>query len=263
MIRAGAGTNTIDTEAAARSGVLVSNVPGRNAVAVAELTMGLILALDRRIADNVVDARRVAGTRSTYSKANGLLGSTLGIVGLGSIGLAVAERAAAFGIRVRCAGPAGPRQATSRPGRAELDVAMCDSLAELLAASDVVSLHVPASAETREPRGRRLPGRDEPGAILAEHLARRRGRRGRAARGAGRRARPRRPRRVRRRAGRRHRRVGLRRSPSTPVWSATHHIGASTEQAQRAIAAGVAEIVEAFAAGEARNCVNLEPRRLG
>jgi D-3-phosphoglycerate dehydrogenase / 2-oxoglutarate reductase len=94
VIRAGAGTNTIDVEAAARHGVLVSNVPGRNAVAVAELTMGLILALDRRIADNVADARQGRWAKATYSKANGLLGSTLGILGMGSIGLAVAERAA-------------------------------------------------------------------------------------------------------------------------------------------------------------------------
>jgi D-3-phosphoglycerate dehydrogenase len=75
VIRAGAGTNTIDIEAAARNGVLVCNLPGRNAVAVAELTMGLILALDRRIADNVADARQGRWAKATYSKANGLLGA--------------------------------------------------------------------------------------------------------------------------------------------------------------------------------------------
>src|SRR5687767_13998268 len=58
VIRAGAGTNTIDTDVAATRGVLVSNVPGRNAAAVAELTMGLLLAIDRRIADNVADLRQ-------------------------------------------------------------------------------------------------------------------------------------------------------------------------------------------------------------
>src|SRR4029453_11789329 len=102
VIRAGAGTNTIDTEVAARNGCLVCNVPGRNAVAVAELTLGLILALDRRIADNVADARQGRWAKAAYSKAEGLLGRTLGIVGLGSIGLAVAERAAAFGMRIGC-----------------------------------------------------------------------------------------------------------------------------------------------------------------
>src|SRR3954447_24621860 len=97
VIRAGAGTNTIATEAAAARGVLVANVPGRNSAAVAELTMGLLLALDRRIADNVVDLREGRWNKKGYSKAAGVLGSTMGIVGLGSIGLAVAERAASFG----------------------------------------------------------------------------------------------------------------------------------------------------------------------
>ena len=101
VIRAGAGTNTIDTAAAAARGVLVANVPGRNSAAVAELTMGLLLAIDRRIPDNVADLRAGRWDKKTYSKAAGLLGSTLGIVGLGSIGLCVAERAAAFGVKVQ------------------------------------------------------------------------------------------------------------------------------------------------------------------
>ena len=171
VIRAGAGTNTIDTEVAARNGVLVCNVPGRNAVAVAELTLGLILALDRRIADNVADARRGRWAKATYSKANGLLGSTLGIVGLGSIGLAVAERAAGFGMRIGC---------LDRPGRSQ---ATRDRLAEL----DVVVLRLAPGAARRlrrgeparaggagdqEPRGRRVPGRDEAGRDPGEHLTR-------------------------------------------------------------------------------------------
>jgi D-3-phosphoglycerate dehydrogenase / 2-oxoglutarate reductase len=101
VIRAGAGTNTIDTDAAATTGVFVSNVPGRNAAAVAELTIGLLLAIDRRIADNVADLRNGHWDKKHYSKAGGLLGSTMGIIGLGSIGLAVAERAVAFGIEVQ------------------------------------------------------------------------------------------------------------------------------------------------------------------
>ena len=127
VIRAGAGTNTIDTDAAAARGVLVSNVPGRNAAAVAELTMGLLLAIDRRIADNVADLRDGRWDKQRYSKAHGLLGSTMGIIGLGSIGLAVAERAAAFGIQVQSLAKTG------RPGHVvaraeELGVTMCDSL---------------------------------------------------------------------------------------------------------------------------------------
>ena len=57
VVRAGAGTNTIDTGAAAACGVFVANVPGRNSIAVAELTLGLLLAIDRRIPDNVADLR--------------------------------------------------------------------------------------------------------------------------------------------------------------------------------------------------------------
>jgi D-3-phosphoglycerate dehydrogenase len=110
VIRAGAGTNTIDTDAAAERAVFVCNVPGRNAAAVAELTLGLLLAVDRRIADNVADIRDGRWDKKTYGKAEGLMGSTLGILGLGSIGFLVAERAVAFGIRV---------QAVAKDGRSD------------------------------------------------------------------------------------------------------------------------------------------------
>ena len=116
VIRAGAGTNTIDTDAAAARGVLVANVPGRNAAAVAELTMGLLLAVDRRIADNVADLREGRWDKKTYGKAEGLLGSTMGILGLGSIGFVVAERAGAFGIRVQSVAKQAPIAGTSRRG---------------------------------------------------------------------------------------------------------------------------------------------------
>ena len=261
VIRAGAGTNTIDTEVAARNGVLVCNVPGRNAVAVAELTMGLILALDRRIADNVADARRGRWAKATYSKANGLLGSTLGILGLGSIGLAVAERAAGFGMRIGCLDRPG-RGRTTRDRLAELDVTSYDSLPKLLAASDVVSLHVPASPETKNLVDADFLDAMRPGALLVNTS------RGDvvdeaallAALDAGR---------VRAGldvftdepgAGAAEWDSPLARHPQVV---ATHHIGASTAQAQAAVAAGVVEIVDAFAAGEARNCVNLAPRGLG
>jgi D-3-phosphoglycerate dehydrogenase len=261
VVRAGAGTNTIDIETAARSGVLVSNVPGRNAVAVAELTMGLILALDRRIPDNVADARQGRWAKAAYSKAEGLLGRALGIVGLGSIGLAVAERAAAFGMRIVCLDRPG-RSRAARDRLAELDVLLTGSLPELLAASDVVSLHLPSSAETKNLVDADFLAMMRPGSILVNTS------RGDvidepallAALDAG------------------HVRAGLdvfadEPSSGTAEWDsplarhpgvvATHHIGASTAQAQAAVAAGVVEIVEAFASGEARNCVNLAPRGLG
>ena len=261
VIRAGAGTNTIDTDVAARNGVLVSNVPGRNAVAVAELTMGLVLALDRRIADNVADARRGRWEKKTYSKANGLLGRTIGIVGLGSIGLAVAERAAGFGMRVACVNRAGRSDAT-RDRLAELNAVGFDSLPELLAAADVVSLHVPSSPETKNLVDADFLDAMKPGALLvntsrgdvvdeAALLAALDDGRVRAgldvfADEPG--------------SGAAEWDSPLARHPGVV---ATHHIGASTEQAQAAVAAGVVEIVDAFAAGEARNCVNLAPRGLG
>ena len=262
VIRAGSGTNTIDTDAAATDGVFVCNVPGRNAAAVAELTMGLLLAIDRRIADNVADLRNGHWDKKRYSKAGGLLGSTMGIIGLGSIGLAVAERAAAFGIQVQSlAKPGRPPHVVTRAE--ELDITMCDSLAELVSSSDIVSLHVPS-----------CEGHPAPGRRRASSRSCDRARSSSTPRGA----------------------TWSTRAPCSRPWTparcapdwtcsrtspscgkgpwdsalarhpgvvATHHIGASTEQAQRAIAAGVTEIVEAFMAGEARHCVNLERSRLG
>jgi D-3-phosphoglycerate dehydrogenase / 2-oxoglutarate reductase len=261
VIRAGAGTNTIDTQVAARNGVLVANVPGRNAVAVAELAMGLILALDRRIADNVADAREGRWAKSTYSKADGLLGRTLAIVGLGAIGLAVAERAAGFGMRIGCL-DRPDRSRSTRERLTELNVTCYPALPELLAVADVVTLHVPSSPETKNLVDADFLAAMKPGAILVNTS------RGDvvdesallAALDAGR------------------VRAGLDVFADEPTggsgeWDsplarhprvvATHHIGASTAQAQAAIAAGVVEIVDAFAAGEARNCVNLAPRGLG
>src|SRR5262245_57273679 len=100
ILRAGAGTNTIDRAAASERGIYVSNCPGKNAVAVAELTMALILALDRRIVENVVDLRAGKWNKKEYSNARGLFGRTLGILGYGNIGEEVARRALAFGMQV-------------------------------------------------------------------------------------------------------------------------------------------------------------------
>jgi D-3-phosphoglycerate dehydrogenase len=261
VIRAGAGTNTIDTAAAAARGVLVANVPGRNSAAVAELTMGLLLAIDRRIPDNVADLRAGRWDKKTYSKATGLLGSTLGIVGLGSIGLCVAERAVAFGVKVQTLAKPG-RQTYVEARAADLGIIMSASLPELISTSDIVSLHVPSSPETRHLVDKTFLSHMRPGSILLNTS------RGEVideaallqALDAG------------------AVRAGLdvygdEPGTSTAEWRSalaqhpnvvgTHHIGASTQQAQLAIAAGVVEIVDAFAAGEVRNCVNLAPRRLG
>lgn len=261
VIRAGAGTNTIDTAAAAARGVLVANVPGRNSAAVAELTLGLLLAIDRRIPDNVADLRAGRWDKKTYSKATGLLGSTLGIVGLGSIGLCVAERAVAFGVEVQTlAKPGRPAYVEARA--ADLGILMRASLPELISTSDIVSLHVPSSPETRHLVDGTFLSHMRPGSILLNTS------RGEVIDEAA----------LLQALDTGAVRAGLdvyedEPGTSTAGWNSalaqhpnvvgTHHIGASTQQAQLATAAGVVEIVDAFAAGEARNCVNLAPRRLG
>ncbi len=261
VIRAGAGTNTIDTDAAATSGVFVSNVPGRNAAAVAELTLGLLLAIDRRIADNVADLRRGHWDKKKYSKAGGLLGSTMGIIGLGSIGLAVAQRAAAFGIELRSLAKPG-RSAYAEARAEELGITMCDSLSELLASSDIVTLHVPSSRDTKHLVDADFLARMRPDAILLntsrgdvvdEEALLEALDDGRLSAG------------LDVFADEPGSSKGSWDSPLAkhPRVVATHHIGASTQQAQRAIAAGVTEIIDAFMTGEARHCVNLEPDRLG
>src|SRR5216683_1114905 len=86
VVRAGAGYNTIDVAAASKRGIYVSNCPGKNAIAVAELAFGLILALDRRLLDNAADLRAGRWNKKEYSKARGLFGRTLGLLGYGNIG---------------------------------------------------------------------------------------------------------------------------------------------------------------------------------
>src|ERR671939_1579172 len=100
VIRAGAGVDTIDVASASRLGIFVANCPGKNSIAVAELVMGLLLSCDRRIPDQVADLRQGKWNKAEYSRARGLHGRTLGIVGLGQIGKEVAQRARAFGMRV-------------------------------------------------------------------------------------------------------------------------------------------------------------------
>ena len=100
IVRAGAGYNTIDVDAASTRGIYVSNCPGRNAIAVAELTLALILSLDRRVPDNVAELRAGSWNKQEFSKARGLHGATLAILGIGSIAREVIKRAAGFGLQV-------------------------------------------------------------------------------------------------------------------------------------------------------------------
>jgi D-3-phosphoglycerate dehydrogenase len=261
IVRAGAGTNTIDTQAAASVGVYVTNVPGRNSVAVAELTLGLLLAVDRRIPDAVADLRAGRWDKQGYSRADGLFGKTMGILGLGDIGLAVAERAAGFGLSLLAIQRAGRRPKVETAIHT-LGIRLVESLEELVAQSDVVSIHLPASPETISLFEARIFGLMRPGAILIntsrgdivdqEALITAMDTRGI--------------------------RAGLDvypDEPGSPVadWSSklaqhpnvvgTHHTGASTAQAQMAIAEGVVEIIDAYQRGEILHCVNLAPSRLG
>jgi D-3-phosphoglycerate dehydrogenase len=100
VVRAGAGYDTIDVSAASARGIYVSNCPGKNSVAVAELTFALMLALDRRIPANAADLQSGRWNKAEYGKARGLFGRTLGLVGLGRIGQEVLGRARAFGMPV-------------------------------------------------------------------------------------------------------------------------------------------------------------------
>jgi D-3-phosphoglycerate dehydrogenase / 2-oxoglutarate reductase len=144
VVRAGAGYDTIDVQAASARGIYVSNCPGKNSVAVAELTFALILALDRRIPDNVTDLKLGRWNKAEYSKARGLFGRTLGLVGLGRIGQEVLGRARAFGMSVAAWSPSLTPQRAASLG-AELKV----SPTEVAAASDVLSVHVALNSGTR------------------------------------------------------------------------------------------------------------------
>lgn len=161
VARAGAGYNTIDITAAKALGVYVANCPGKNSNAVAEIAFGLMLALDRRIADNVADLRRGVWHKSEYSTARGLAGSTLGIIGMGRIGRAVARRGKAFDMRIaawsRSLTPADAKRLGARWMRTPIDAAR---------ASDVVSVHVALTDETRALIGRRFFEAMRPGAMF-------------------------------------------------------------------------------------------------
>jgi len=139
--RAGSGVDNIDVEAATRRGVLVVNAPQGNAVAVAEHTMGLMLALARHIPAG--DAAMKQGRwLKDHLMGTELRGKVLGIVGLGRIGTALARRAAAFEMRLVAYDPF-----VSAEQAARLGVEMV-GLDALLAQADFVSIHVPANERT-------------------------------------------------------------------------------------------------------------------
>lgn len=140
IIRAGAGVNNIAIPAASAKGVAVANCPGKNSVAVAELAIGLMVSLDRRLPDNVSEFRNGKWNKAEYSKAEGLKGKTLGVVGVGNIGGEVAKRAAAFDMKV---------YGYDIVRLDDVQLEYLDTIEELLPKCDVISIHLPANDKTK------------------------------------------------------------------------------------------------------------------
>ncbi len=145
IIRAGAGVNTIDLAAANSRGIHVANCPGKNNDAVAELAIGLMIAADRRIVDATVELRAGAWNKKEYSKARGLKGRTLGIIGLGAIGKSVARRAHGLEMNVI----AWSRSLTPAAAE-ELKIGWCATPCDVAAQADVISVHVAGNKETKQ-----------------------------------------------------------------------------------------------------------------
>ena len=251
VIRAGAGIDTIDVSTASQLGVFVSNCPAKNSIAVAELVMGLLLACDRRIPDQVADLRAGKWNKSEYSKARGLYGRTLGIVGLGQIGREIAHRAQAFGMRVT----AWSRNLTHEEAD-RLEVFYAQTPLDVARHADVVTINVAATPETKNLVNADFLAAMKPGAYLINTA------RGSVVDEAA----------LQRAVSERGIRAGLdvfQNEPGsgtaefvsavaqTPGVYGTHHVGASTDQAQVAIAHEVIRIVQSFrATGEVPNVVN-------
>jgi D-3-phosphoglycerate dehydrogenase len=259
VVRAGAGYNTIDVAAASKRGIYVSNCPGRNSIAVAELAFALMLALDRRIPDNVTELRAGIWNKKEYSKARGLFGRTLGLLGYGNIGQEMARRAHAFGM---------PLVVWSRRfvrGRenvsdAPVPMQLASSPEDVAARSDVLSVHLALTADTRGIVNAAVLDRLKPGSFfintaraeVVDHAA------------------------LEKVVRERNVRVGLDVFPGEPSGATgafndglaslpdvygTHHIGASTDQAQEAIAAETVRIVASYKnTGKVPNVVNLSTK---
>jgi len=275
VLRAGAGYDTIDVKGASRRGIYVSNCPGKNAVAVAELTFGLILSLDRRIPDNVAELRAGKWNKKEYSKSRGLHGRTLGILGFGSIGQEVAKRAQAFGMNLAIWSEIGvqigrdglpadlPQLVRLRPASGDIveaTVTVYNTPAEVAARCDILSVHLALNEKTRGLINADVLNQLKPGSFFVNTA------RGevvdyKALEAA---------------AKEKGLRVALDvygKEPATPSGDfvdslielpgvyGTHHIGASTDQAQQAIAAETVRIIETyFRSGRVPNVVNLSRR---
>ncbi len=252
IIRAGAGYNTIDVEAASERGVYVANCPGKNSIAVAELAFGLMLALDRSIPDNVSCLKEGKWNKKAFSKGRGLYGCTLGLVGMGNIAQEMIPRAKAFGMNVI---------AYSRwmmpESAAALGIARADSMEDLARQADIVSIHVSLRPETKGIIDDAFLSAMKPGSFLINTS------RAEVINQAD----------LLKHTESGHIKAGLdvfdgepsggEGSYEGPMTSAknvycTHHIGASTNQAQEAVAQEVVRIVAEFkTTGVVPNVVNI------
>ncbi len=251
IIRAGSGYNTIDVKTASERSVYVANCPGKNAIAVAELAFGLLLCLDRRIPDNVIELREGKWNKKEYSKAAGLYGSTLGILGVGQIGREMIFRAKSFGMKVT----AWSRSLTQQKA-GELGVEYAKTPLEVASKADAVSVHLALTGDTRELIGRDFFDRMKPGgffintsrAEIVDEEA------------------------LLTAIEKKGLRAGLDVFSGEPAYKsgafdgkmmkssayATHHIGASTEQAQNAVAGETVRILREYMdTGQVFNCVNI------
>lgn len=161
IVRAGAGTNTIDVAAASARGLAVANCPGKNAIAVAELTLGLLISADRRLPEATALLRQGVWAKKALGSAQGLYGRTLGVLGVGTIGTAVIERARAFGLRV----VAWSRSLTDERARA-LGITRCSSPLEVASLADFVTVHLASTPATKKLVGADLFAHMKPGAVL-------------------------------------------------------------------------------------------------
>lgn len=252
VVRAGAGFNTIDVAAASRRGIYVSNCPGKNSIAVAELALALVLSLDRRVADNVISLRRGEWNKKEFSRARGLYGRTLGLIGVGKIGQEMIPRAHAFGMKVI----AWSRSLT--PERAsEIGVEYRSQALDVAREADVVSVHLALNPSTRDFINAEFFAAMRQGAYFVNTA------RGEVVNQAA----------LIEAMRTRGLRVGLDVFANEPTSATgefsdpirnepnlygTHHIGASTDQAQEAIAAETVRIVREFKeTGKVPNVVNL------
>lgn len=266
VVRAGAGYNTIDVAAASKRGIYVSNCPGKNSIAVAELAFGLILSLDRRIPDNVAELRAGRWNKKEFSKARGLHGRTLGLLGIGNIGCEMVRRADAFGMDVvlwsrRFGGADRALDEDELHGLGLLGrrgtIHVAPTPADLAARCDILSVHLALCKETRGLVSRDVLSRLRPGSFFVNTA------RGEIVDYTALDA-------VVREKGIR---VGLDVYAAEPAGGAgdfsdplvqlpfvygTHHIGASTDEAQEAIAAETVRIVGTYLeTGKVLNVINL------